>query len=676
MNKYILFISFLISGMMSLHAEDIKVGNIKYTVTGANTVTLTDAKKAEGSFTIPEEIENKKGQKFTVTSIGKEAFKGSKITAISIPNTVTSLSEASFKGSMNLTDITLPESITEIPLKAFEKCESLKSFSIPGVKIIGKEAFKGCKSLNNIIIPGNVTQIDNRVFEHTKIKSIELEYSPETLLVTAYELIGYDPELTTLSIDRNWTSSAITTYAPNIIIGEHVTSFPEEINKWFKTYNNVQEISLDSSSWPNQIVMLYRALKEGERFKDVSILIPDIGKKSLKEAFNLGRNTLAEQRKLQQMVSNAEDGNVDAIISLINLYDNNNDYNEAVKYIKKLIDLNDENAYKDLSTTFSNSGHSDAYKAFKSCMLTGNTDLAFALFENAGFYGEEKEEILKYYPELQINDNGMIFNIKPGGAVLVKYQGYSKDVVIPSKIKDYNGHERSVTTIGRNSFADSEIVSVEIPASVITIGMDAFENCLNLTKVSIANSKDVNAENRAFIGCDKLTYANINWPYIKSKEFNEDFYNSMAFLVRVFTHNIAKTYLKNWINSHSAQQCFDVASEMKTGAAGAGQSSFNARTVKLDLLKKSVNAGNTKAQQMYCLTILEMIKFADYSYNKSFFQTAQALAAKGDALGYYYLGAAYEYGWGVGISRSKAHSNYAKARDKGIDCEDAWWRTI
>lgn len=687
MKKIALFFSIFLFGVIILQAEDIKVGNIKYTVNTDNTVALTDAKKAAGAFVVPEEVENKKGQKFIVTSIGKEAFKGSDIVSIAIPSTVTSISEASFKECKNLIRITLPLTITEIPIQAFNKCESLVSYSIPGVKIIGKEAFKECKSLKEIIIPANVNKIEYDAFEKTNAQKIKINYSPETLEVNSYNIVGLDPSLKTLEIDRNWNSSMITNQAKTIILGEHITEMPTQISDWFKGFSKVQTISLNRSNWMNQLAMIDNVMnisKGGNKSNSVDFEIPGHGRMSFMSAYNLIEKQLQENEKLKDLITKANNGSGKEIVDLINYYNKEQNFSEAVNYIKKLINLDKPEAFELLSTSYyGTAGTSAAYQAFQSCIATDNKNLAFNLFENINFSKAEREMLIRDYPELKIEENGMLFDFYQKGAILVKYEGDNKNVVIPSKIKIFNGQERPVITIKSDCFDNCELTSIEIPSSIINIEREAFNECPNLAKVTIDNDKEVNFDPIAFYKCNEIKWENINYPYYKSNEFNSDFNKAIKNIFFGFNIEVTLEYVKKWISLHNANQCYQAA-EQATLQSNLNNYNTDLYDIKFLLLQKAVSNGNTDAQLSLCKlywkildknTLAEAFKKKE-RYEKTFFKVAQALANKGNAMGYYYLGLAYEKGHGVAKSKRTAHSNYAKARDKGINCENEWWRTI
>ena len=102
----------------------------------------------------------------SVTSIGRSAFSGcSAFTNLIIPDSVTSIGGYAFEGCSALTSITIPDSVTSIGSYAFEGCTSLTSFTIPdSVTSIGAGAFSGCTSLTSFTIPDSVTSIGGGAF--------------------------------------------------------------------------------------------------------------------------------------------------------------------------------------------------------------------------------------------------------------------------------------------------------------------------------------------------------------------------------------------------------------------------------------------------------------------------------------------------------------------------------
>ena len=111
-------------------------------------------------------FKNYKGPSITipdsVTSISDNAFNGcTGLTTISIPDSVTSIGNNAFSGCTGLTSITIPDSVTSIGSSAFYGFTSLKSIEISdSVTSIGYYAFQNCTGLTSIYIPSSVTTIN------------------------------------------------------------------------------------------------------------------------------------------------------------------------------------------------------------------------------------------------------------------------------------------------------------------------------------------------------------------------------------------------------------------------------------------------------------------------------------------------------------------------------------
>ena len=116
-----------------------------------------------------------------LTTIGNSAFRNCPLTNITIPKGVTSLGDYSFYGCTNLTSVTLAEGLTTIGYSAFQNCTTLGgSITIPStVTSISEFAFGGT-ALTSVYIYGNMTWNDsfydpNAAFDGcTKLETIVL----------------------------------------------------------------------------------------------------------------------------------------------------------------------------------------------------------------------------------------------------------------------------------------------------------------------------------------------------------------------------------------------------------------------------------------------------------------------------------------------------------------------
>lgn len=125
-------------------------------------VTLTEGIRYIGEFmfqnceklkdiVIPESVTEIRGNAFNGTGLTSVTFKGNKLAKIG---------EDAFHG-ISLTNLVLPEGLTEIGDRAFSSSRTLKTLTLPTtIKKIGTEAFGYCDSLTTVTVPASVSKIE------------------------------------------------------------------------------------------------------------------------------------------------------------------------------------------------------------------------------------------------------------------------------------------------------------------------------------------------------------------------------------------------------------------------------------------------------------------------------------------------------------------------------------
>ena len=84
-----------------------------------------------------------------------------------IPNSVTTIGSDAFYKCGGLTSVTIPNSVTSLGNYAFSGCSGLTSVTIPNsVTSIGSYAFYGCSGLTSVSIPNSVTSIGSDAFAY------------------------------------------------------------------------------------------------------------------------------------------------------------------------------------------------------------------------------------------------------------------------------------------------------------------------------------------------------------------------------------------------------------------------------------------------------------------------------------------------------------------------------
>lgn len=142
----------------------------------------------EGSNLSKVTFENTPDKPSMLSTISKNAFKSTKITSITFPDTVQTLGESSFESCAGLTELVLPNSITTLDKRAFRECRNISELKLPnatttigeyafencvaltevelpeGLEFTGKGEFKGCTNLSSVSIPDTIKEIGDETF--------------------------------------------------------------------------------------------------------------------------------------------------------------------------------------------------------------------------------------------------------------------------------------------------------------------------------------------------------------------------------------------------------------------------------------------------------------------------------------------------------------------------------
>ena len=133
--------------------SQVKYANTTYTVTGIGKYAFRDSKIA--TIKLPD----------TIKDIDYAAFKNANITSIEIPGSVQFIKDSAFFGCENLTEIDIPGSVSYVEDSAFGYCNNLKKIVLhKGLNIIGECAFEGAKEVQQLTIPDTVHEIGASAF--------------------------------------------------------------------------------------------------------------------------------------------------------------------------------------------------------------------------------------------------------------------------------------------------------------------------------------------------------------------------------------------------------------------------------------------------------------------------------------------------------------------------------
>ena len=401
-----------------------------------------------------------------VEEIGDYAFKGcSSLKSVTMTDSVTDLGQEAFRGCISLEEVKLSENITAIKDYTFQGCICLKTINLPGnLKIIGGNSFNGCLMLNNIEIGKNVSGIDSSAFSNCEnLLNLTVDSSNKNFVIVGDILYSGDRKqiITLLAGIRDEKNLVIEEGIEKI--GENLFSMCKELETIHlpstlksitgSAFTNIETLSTItiSNDNPNYKVEDNMLLsKDGTQFvyatsNRTSLTIPE-GVKIVKNNSILGGKIesviIANQvEELESFVFN----NCYKIKS-ITLGKNINKIEPGFKAwgvpnTNKIITIDNENSY---------------YKIDGNLILTSDEKTVVTFINTADKF---------------VIPNG-IENISDDAFV----NSGLKEIELPS----------TLIKIGYRTFQyNYDLIEIDIPASVESMGNDVFSACPNLNAINI-----------------------------------------------------------------------------------------------------------------------------------------------------------------------------------------------
>ena len=182
--------AFIVSTKMEIFT--VEEGNKFYSSEGNGLIEISTNKLLAGfkNTVIPDGVKH----------IEKNAFQGTNITSISIPDSVLSIGASAFLSCTNLESVTFGSGLTEIDDYAFSY-SGLKSLELPAnITKIGTFAFRECP-IENLVIPDTVTYLGLGAFYKTSITSLVIGNGD--IKIGGWGVFAYCESLTSVVIPTN-----------------------------------------------------------------------------------------------------------------------------------------------------------------------------------------------------------------------------------------------------------------------------------------------------------------------------------------------------------------------------------------------------------------------------------------------------------------------------------------
>ena len=192
MKRTFLLLVCILCALIPMSAQKVisaKVAGVIYEALSDSTAKVTGWEHKSTNLSIPSTLKLK-GKIRKVVAIAPRAFakddQGS-ITDIVLPKYLVEIGEDAFRGS-DIASVEMPNTVKRLGVHAFADCKNLKNvtLSFSSLTLIPMGAFSGCEALEELQVPASVKKIADLAFEASGLKEMELPMGVEMVGAGAF----------------------------------------------------------------------------------------------------------------------------------------------------------------------------------------------------------------------------------------------------------------------------------------------------------------------------------------------------------------------------------------------------------------------------------------------------------------------------------------------------------
>lgn len=404
----------------------------------------------------------------SIESLGNYIFdKCSRLEEVNnLPQNLKTIPDYMFNGCYELKSLVLPEGLTTIGTEAFKNCQKLASMNLPtSVTTIGKDAFYRCSKWEGEVSLPLVTELHENAFSGCNMLR-KMSFGPQLKAIRSCALEGcvglteliLPNGLETIETDAFYNCSSLT----EVVIPESVTTIGAEI---FGLCKSLQKVTLPSgmTEMPNSLFSNCEALND--------VVIPANVK-------SFGNRVFNNCKALERMIIH------DGVTIGIELFKGC----EALKEVRLPSTL----------TTIPKSTFKECVSLKKVELPTGLTAIEEYAFEGSGIEEMVIPETVKKLASSFTDCKNLKRFVFPKNMETIENRMFDgcemlSDITLPTNLK----------TIGNYAFDNTLFNKSELPATVTTIGFNAFAYCTQLKEMVIPEGVTI-IPGALFMSCTSL----------------------------------------------------------------------------------------------------------------------------------------------------------------------------